>query len=601
MKILSSDAMHDRATQTTERSNLSSLRNLSAAALITLVGCGSRESNSSADQTNSRGSRDNDQALVIPQPALEPEPRQLPISAKLHREQEWSHTYPSELAIGESLRMTRSFISEAVSDTQSVEMPLGQLRPGYTSHDEGKERQRQIISIIARHASTTEDKVLESISRDHRTYFENFEQRNRADDLEKYTGNNAYKSERGKLEDSITSTRAAMLQALQDMRVDKIDHSLSLLRELKTLVEARDNEQPHDEKKLKTLSRMCSAKSLEEVTEHIFGLERLRSGALGPAFHKAQAERQEQLKKLTQDLDAMEEKMNLRWCADYDRMTAAFQELEGLQAQLRIAPRTPNQVGELINVSQHDDFKVDLAAYRLRNCKLEVYTLRDASRNSVATICDQGTAFDESTRKHSVLIAIDEPHAAIRIKAHESGGSIEASNGAHFERKEIDLKAAARSEIEGKFTPTFIAQSSTPLLPLKGDRHEISVKMNPGGILDLSGCANGTSTKITTEGSGIFVVGESDPQRGRVPVTVKGTLKGEAPLLIALPEKLSLSDITIGSISSSEWRLTAGNADFTIERSSTEGVLTNVDIELQTPRGPLLVAIIRDGDRVLKD
>lgn len=604
MKIATpSEATSIRALQTNDRSSLSSLRNLSAAALVALVGCGSRESHSSSNQTNPTPSPDENKALVASGPSSEPAPRQRPMSAELQRKQERFHAYPSDLAINKALRETRGFIGEAVSDTQSVEMPLGQLRPGYTTHDEGKERQRQIICIIARHASTSEEKVLESIQSDHRGYFENFDLRGRSQDLQRYTGKEGYESNRGKLQESVATSQAAMLQALQDTQVDKIDYSLSLLRELKALMDTRDCGQPHDAKKIKMLSRMCSAHSLVEVTEHISGLERLRSTALGPNFQKSQVERQKHIYNLTKEIDALDEKMNLKWCTEYERMISAHGELEQIQAQLTAAKaqRSPSQVGELIPVNKHDEFKIDLAAYRLRDCHLSIYTLRDRAQNSVATICDHGTGFDESRRMHSISIAIDEPNANVRIKADHDGGVIEASDGTFFERKEIDLKEGARSEIEDIFKPTFITKASVASIPLKGERHEILVRMNPGGVLDLSACKSGSRTKITTEGSGIVIVGESDQKKGQLSLTVKGTLEGEAPLLIALPEGFPLDAARIDKTSSDDWHLSAGNADIIIEKRSAQGILANIDLELKTPRGAQVVSVVRDGEKVLRE
>ena len=603
MKISSLDTDREISVKTVERSTFSSLRTLSTTAFLMLTGCGMRVPTANTTHPPSPSAQDGNTALVVPKTPQEPEPRQHAISAKLQRKQERFHTYPSDVAIHEALRETRGFIAEAVSDTQSVEMPLGPLRPGYTSHDDGKERQRQIISLIARHASTTEEKILESIQRDHQSYFNNFELKNRSQDLQTYTGKKAYESERGKLEEGVASAQAVMLQALQDTQVDKIDYSLSLLRELKTLMDTRACGQPHDAKKLKMLSRMCSAHSMEEVAEHISGLEGLRSSALGPEFQKAQAERQKYITKLTEEINALDEKMTLKWCTEYERMTAAHIELHGIQAQLTasIAKRNPNQVGELIPVSQHDAFKIDLAAYRMRDCHLSIYTLRDSARNSIATICDRGTAFDESLGAHSISIALDEPDTTLRIKGDEHAGLLEASSGLLLERKEIDLKEAARSEIEDKFKPTFITRAPVSSIPLRGERHQISVRMNPGGVLDISECKSGSRTKIATEGSGIVIVGEKDERTGRISLTVKGTLQGEAPLLIALPEGTPLDDVTIDKTSSDDWHLTAGNADFIIEKRSSEGVLTNIDLELKTPRGAQVIATIRDGEKVLKE
>jgi hypothetical protein len=495
-----------------------------------------------------------------------------------------------------------------MSDTQSVEMPLGRLRNGYTFREEGKEQQRAIISIIARHASATPEEISETIARTLQKDLSDEPLLSRRKELQDGLGIQSHALNRSQLEDGITSRQAAIQQAVADRQLDKIDLSLSLLRELASLMQAREAGAPYDVKQLKALSRKCSTHSREEATENIAGLERLRSLNNSPAFQKEVAYSEGQIAKLTAELAKCDEEENLKWCTQYDRRIAALEELRHVDSLIKDTKAgehsgTPRNPGNLLSPANYSDFKVDLASYLLKNSRLALYDLRDSSGDLAARICDGGRYYaglDQGlSDTHRLWIAIDAPDTGITVRSLQQGIAISASDGSSFESQNLDLVASARSELEEKFRPTFVPAPSRSAVTTTAEKHEISVRMNPGGVLNVSECSPRTKAELFAEGSGIIVVGPPTENQHGFPVYIKGTVHGEAPLCISLPPQVIPSDLVVASESSFELSFHAGNAHFVLRKSSVEGVPTSIDLELQTPRGRKVVAFIRDGKCVL--
>lgn len=587
---------------------LSSFRGISTAGLLLLSGGSLKEStlpSSSAEVS----SEPTPASLVVPPPAIDDASyRQPPLSTKGEARQIMCGERPSDLVQRQALLKIRAYLGEVMSDTQSVEIELGRLRDGYSARDEVKQLQQEIISIVARHASTTPEAIAKQIAAKMQEDQEHSPLTSRHRELR--SAQVKYRQSQGELEEKIYLKRAEMEQAIVDSKLDKIESSLSLLRELKSLMEAEQSGGQHDIKRLKLLRRMCGSESLEEVIVHISGLERYQN-LVNPTLQKEQSSKKEEIVRLEAKMVENEEAFNREWCENYERRNSALEELSRLEATMREVKAggystSPREIGHLMNSSNHPAFKMDLAALLLRDCSLTVHTLRDQAKERAATICQQGRPYGGflGTGEHYQLVSIgiNEANTRIRIKASKDGVALASCDGASFESEILDIAATAGSQLDGKFTPSFSAGPTHAEIPITAKNVKFTTMMNPGGILDLTD--NGrdtteTSFDVTLEGSGIILVGEQSSLASPIPVEVVGTMQGEAPLLISLPDRLTLNELTMTSASISEFSLAAGNAKFTIRKKDFDGYATNVDVELNTPRGRQVIAIIRDGENVL--
>jgi hypothetical protein len=596
-----------RSEHSPRHSSFSSLKTLYTAGLLLVAGHSSTDSLHICHTTEPLQPHQPVNQLVPPPPIEEPSFRQQPLSAAGQRKQEQWTGYPSDITLKEAARKTRGLLAEAMSDTQSVEIPLGHLRDGYTFREREMERQKAIISIIAQHASTTSEAIAKAIQTKHKSELAEMPLISRRDTLHSILELKKHAEVQAELERAIEKNQVAMSQAVLDTQLDKIDLSLSLFRELKSLLEAQQANSPYDAKRLKALSRMCSTHSLADAVENISALERLRGSRISPSFQKEQAFLEKEISQQAAKMAENEEKNNLAWCDTYESKISALEELSRVEAQMREAKvgpysNLPREVGGLMSPAEYTDFKIDLATYLLRNCRLAVHTLRNTSGDTVATICDRGKAYggynNNVGEEQLISIAIDEPDTRIAVTSNKDGLAITASNGAHFESKLLDLTATARTEAENSFTPIFTPAPARAEISVIAEKYEITTRMNPGGVLDLSECGTDTKVEIRLDGSGIIVPGQPTQGASRIPVTIESTLSGEAPLLIEMPKQLTLDDLRIDSRSSNEFSLALGNADFTIWKRALDGKGTDVDVEFNTPRGRQIVAIIRNGENV---
>ena len=583
----------------TERVGTNSRRALFTATLLLLAGCSSKESGASQESPSSGEPATACGALVVPEIPAPQGVAQQPLTARQRRVQEYSNSRPSDVAWAQSRSTVRGLISDAVRDTQSVEMPIGKLRNGYTSHAEGIEEQRVIIASAARHSNRTFEEVAALIERAHQDSLTTLGLFSEFESLEAKLGLKEYARKRGELEEARIESREKIEQATIRANIDKIDRSLGLFGELKTLLMQKESGAPHDERRLKNLSRMCSASSLNEVNEIIPQLELLRTHNVEGDFRETVREESSRIDEASRKLNEIEEARNARWCAKYDEIVFMHDRLEVLRSRVSAAEQRrsslPAELGNLVDSDKHTDLKMDLAEYKLRSSRLAAYSLMDAQSETVARIFDTGREFDEHRDVRYVRVAVDEPSTTLALKKQPQGFVLEGKNEGAFRKEVLDVRETARTEVDDAFRPVMIDQGSVANIILPGEKLALSVWMNPGAALDIQEASGGMPTEITLHGSGIVYVGS--PSEGVTPlkVQVAETMEGAAPLLVSLPEGLSLKDIRHTQSSGTHFALSVGNATFERLGDRVNGRGQDLDADIVTPRGVQRIPLVRDG------
>lgn len=585
----------------TERVFTTSLRSLSAAAFLFVAGCSSRESGASHESPPSGEPANAGEGFVAPQiPASQTQVgTQQSLTERQRRVQEYSNSRPSDLAWAQSRRTVRGLISDAVRDTQSVEMPIGKLRNGYTSHAEGIEEQRVIIASAARHSNRTFEEVAALIERSHQESLATLGLFSELESLEAKLGLKEHARKQADLEEARLEAREKIEQAIIRANIDKIDRSLGLFAELKTLLIRKESGAPHDEKRLKNLSRMCSASTLNEVNEIIPQLELLRKHNLQGEYRETVRTENARIDEVSRKLNEMEEARNARWCAKYDEMVLMHDRLADLRSRVseyeRRGSSLPAELGNLVDSDKHIDLKMDLAEYKLRRSRLAAYSLMDAQGETVARIFDTGREFDEHRDVRYVRVAVDEPSTTIALKSAPQGFVLEGKGELAVRKEVLDVRETARTEVDDAFRPVMNDQGSVADIKLPGEELALSVWMNPGAALDIREASGGTPTEITWHGSGIVYVGS--PSEGVAPlkVQVAETMQGVAPMLVSLPEGLTPKDIRHTQSSGTHFALTVGNATFEQLGYRVNGRGQDLDAEIVTPRGVQRIPLVRDG------
>jgi hypothetical protein len=498
----------------------------------------------------------------------------------------------------------RGLINDAVRDTQSVEMPIGRLRNGYTTNAEGIEEQRVIIASAARHSNRTVEEVAALIEKSHQEYLSTSERSSEIEALEARLGLAEFSRKRGPLEETILEAREKIEQATLRANIDKIDRSLGLFSELKDLLAKKENSSVYDAKRLKNLSRMCSAGTLEEVNEIIPQLELLRKHNLEGELRETVRTESARIDEMSRKLNELEEGLNARWCADYDTMVRMYDRLTYLRSQVTEESQSkahlPKELGNLVDSDKHTDLKLDLAEYKLRRSRLVTYSLRDAQGETVARIFDTGREFDEHTDVRYVRVAVDEPSTTLAL-VRDSRGFVLEREGAVTVRKEVlDVRETARTEVDDAFKPVMIDQGAVADIKLPGEKLALSVWMNPGAAINIRDAAGGAAVEITWHGSGNVYVGARAEGVAPLKIHIADMMEGAAPRLVSLPEGLSLKDITRTQSSATNFSLTIGNATFEQLGYRVNGRGHHLDADIVTPRGVQRVALVRDGVCVLQ-
>lgn len=599
MKEVTSKPAQERVTDNSNSHTLSSLKSLSTAGLLLLAGCSSKDSSKTPLDAGHSPSQAPSGELVVPKLPEEPKARQQPLSERLSKTQARFGASPSDVMLKEALNWHRRNLGYEMSDSQSIEMHLGKLRPGYASSEEGKKEQRDIIEIIARHAFMTNEAVLGHIERWHKQELATLGLRSTIDRLDTYLGDKEYRTTRLRIEERIDSARQAIEAAHKSAQLEKIDFSLSSFRELQGLMEAQQRGLPHDTARLKRLSKSCDTHDLEEARWKISSLEKWRDRKL-KALQKRLADVEPTIPQAIQDIAKHDERMNQKWCSNYDSMTACLEQRDKAESELREwqskdQTGTITEAGQLIDSYHHADFKVALAAYKVGDMGLSVYTLRDNTGELAATVCEEYKGYDNSQKSGVVFVGIDKPNTTVFVKTDEKGCFIEASGGTAFQSKTLDLKATARTILERRFSPSYQEEAPTSSIPLLQEKYRISLTMNPGAVFDLSECKNGPKISATSNGSGIIAVGAHAADQKRITVEVAETLKGEAPLMIAIPENVQVEDVNLALNSDGGHTLQAGNTEFAIPRPSADGTGVNVDVEFNRQGRRFVIPYIRDG------
>jgi hypothetical protein len=155
-----------------------------------------------------------------------------------------------------------------------------------------------------------------------------------------------------------------------------------------------------------------------------------------------------------------------------------------------------------------------------------------------------GLLFLGSERNTFIHVALDEPSTTLSIHSEEKPGIIKSSAGRTFNRRDLDLRETIRSEIYEDLHPTFIetGKESSPLF--KNNKALISVYLNPGGSLELRDDTS-WNPEIRSTGAGTFIVGDRPKDTSYVTVKIGRTRDNEAPLLLSMPDSLSIEDLQI--------------------------------------------------------
>ena len=210
-----------------------------------------------------------------------------------------------------------------------------------------------------------------------------------------------------------------------------------------------------------------------------------------------------------------------------------------------------------------------------------------------------GLLFLGSEQNIFINVALDEPSTALSIHSEEKPRIIKSSAGRTFDRRDLDLRETIRSEISEDLHPTFIKKRREPsaLLPsalFKNNRALMYVYMNPGCSLDLRDATSWNPEMRSTE-AGTFIVGDHPKDTSYVKLKMGRTRANEAPLLLSMPDSLSIENLQIRSDSGSALSIVAGKAQFEINRPSQDGQGDTVDVEIKTPRGTQHIPVVRTG------
>lgn len=581
-------------------------RALSAAALVCLAGCGSRETtpgNEDRRATPDPTPHGDLLARVVPAPA---NLGHSPLSDRFRRVQDITRTRPSDLAMVDAFRTVRGLIDDAVRDTQSLEKPIGHLRSGYTNDDRGIQEQRLIIEAVARHSSRSVEQVVAVIEECHRGYLTTLGIDVQIKSLKQRLGLDEYARKRAELSEVCFESREEIAQATIRANLDKIDRSLELFRELRGLLQSQSRGAEHDAKRLKSLSRMCSAQTLSEVNEIIPQLEALRHRNTEGDFNLTLRKESERIQDAERRIRALDEALEARWCDDYDQMSLMKMELETLEARLLDSgggsKRTlPTEFGQLVPSDKHIEFKADLAEIKLRDARLALYSIKDSAGAVIAKVLDTGREFDEHHDVRYVTVAIDEPSTRIALKRVDGGVRLVGTGGLFMQKQVLDIKETARSEVAQAFQPSFIQEGAVDDIRLLAQKVLMTIRMNPGCAFDMREASMATIPEVILRGPGIVYVGHEPMGQSliRVKVEREDTMTGQGPLVISAPEGLSIGSIRHSAKSESDYTLSIGNAVFEQLGFRAEGKGFDVDVELKTAHGFERVPLVRNGACVL--
>jgi hypothetical protein len=518
--------------------------------------------------------------------------------------QDRTNTRPSDIAKVEAFRTVRGLLNDAVRDTQSLEKPLGQLRIGYTTHPQGIEEQRYIVSAAARHSGRTPEQIQAIVERTHSVSLETLGPTSQIETIKAKLGFEEYARKREELYEAMGEAQDEIGRATLRANLDKIDNTLTLLKELRALLELKERGATHDAKRLRGLSRMCSMNTLDEVRETIPALEALRKRNAEGEFNETMRRETHRIEDLQLALRELDHDMESKWCAQYDEITFMQQrlaELEGkmLEYSQLHGDALPKELGNLVPLEKQVDLKVDLAKFKLKHSHLTVYTLSDLEGGLTAQVLDTGREFDVQRDVRYVSVAIDDPSTILALKPTEGGVRVEAHDKRTFQKQILDVEASARSEIANSFSPTLCGAGSVGDVILKGETIFFSFWTNPGCGIDIRELVQSVTRELTLRGSGRVYVGEVSPQSPLVKVKIEETLKGQAPLVIVVPTGLSVGDIKLSYSSGTDFSLSIGNATFEQLGFRSDGRGHDVDVEVKTPRGVQRIAIVRDGRSVL--
>lgn len=590
-----------------ERTEHGPLRALSTAALLCLAGCSTKESISSHAKAPSTDPAAPLGALAAPTVAVSADLPHVSLSDRLRHLQDRTHTRPTDLSFEEACRVVRGLIDDAVRDTQSLEKPIGHLRAGYTTNPSEVAEQRSIIEAAARHSNRSVEETIKIIEECHRGYLDTFDITTSISTLKERLGLDAYRRMRGELEEVVCDAREEIEQATVRANLDKIDRSLELFRELRALLQARDDGAEHDAKRLKNLSRMCSAHTLRDVNEIIPQLELLRTRNAEGDFNQTLRQGGERIRNAEEKIRALDEGMELRWCENYEQMTLMERKVASLEAQLVEAGKAakrylPKELGELVPSDKHVELKADLAEIKLRDSRLAVYSLKDTAGELVARIFDTGREFDTDGDVRYVRVAIDEPSTSISLKRGADGMRIEGPASSSFDKAVLDVKETARSEVVNTFKPTLLQHDAVNDVRLPAKKVVLSLRMNPGCAFDMREVFGASTLEVTLRGSGVVRIGREVPGESSVRVKVEGeeTMKGGSPLVISAPEGISLEDIRCSAESESNYTVGIGNVTFEQLGFRREGRGHDVDVAIRTSRGVERLPIVRNGAYVAR-
>jgi hypothetical protein len=199
-----------------------------------------------------------------------------------------------------------------------------------------------------------------------------------------------------------------------------------------------------------------------------------------------------------------------------------------------------------------------------------------------------------SERSTSINVALDEPSATLRIHSEGTTGIIMSSTGRTFHRRDLDLRETIRSKISEDLHPTFIEKARESSALFKDNKALMYVYRNPGCSLDLRD-ATSWNPEIRSTEAGTLIVGDRPKDTSYVTVKIGRTWANEAPLLLSMPDSLSIEDLQIRPDSGSGLSIVAGNAQFEIDGPSQDGQGVNVDVEIKTPRGIQHIPVVQNG------
>jgi hypothetical protein len=586
-----------RPENTSHSSLYDCLKNVSMTGLLFLSGGSHPEASSLGSHTAVLYTPEPQQdTLVVPQtiePYLTPK---ITMSDKLKREQDRFNTRPSDISRESAYLNLRSAIRGEITDTATIDVALSTLRPAYNPRPEAQAHQRRIVDVVTKHANITEQRFHQIIEENHQEYLERLPLTSQRSALEQSLGLARFQAERSRRLNGIEENTETIRKLTSDANLEKIDLSIQLLRELSTLFQAKEQNAPYDAKRLKTLSRMCESKTLDEVNEKLPLLELLRKRS-SDAIELPIRTARDNSALLERAITDIESAFNTSWCEDYDRMSGWMTKLRAVDealaersSQQRLGPR--DSVGSIVDTNLHPQLRVDMAAVNLGKEAITEYVLRNEEGNTVATVLDRGQT--ESNGTNFIHVALDEPSTTLSIHSEGKTGAIKSSSGLTFDRRDLDLKETIQSEIAEDFRPSFTDKGRESSALFKNSKVRISVYMNPGCALDIRD-ATSWSPEIRARGAGTFIVGELPKDASYVKVEVASTLANEAPLLLSMPASLSIDDLQITPGSGTGLIIVAGNAKFEINGPSEDGRGDNVDVEIKTPRGVQHIPVVRNG------